>query len=248
MPGFNDILTASSEELVRIFYVFENETRKLADREKADTIARKLRLRTGQLLLAVGFNPDIYHLPELLPILGYKTIDDLYKDRNETFVKDIYKRVSLDNILNLYATVKEHPDIVQIMQYLIGNRLMSIESRIEETVNSMLIEKYKAEIRAIYLDGIAGIDFAENRLNKMDSGFRALVNEVSIITESKIIPAGEIFFRNTILPEEKRKLLNRGFIPLELVHSRLEDESISQREKKMLQDYLSMNKNNPEPC
>lgn len=247
MAGFNDILTASSEELVRIFYVFESETGKLADGEKTDKVARKLRLRTAQLLLAAGFNPNINHLPELLPILGYKTIDDLYKDRNETFIKDIYKRVSLDNILFLYATVKDYPDIVQIMQYLVENRLMSIESRIEETVNSMLIEKYKAEIRAIYLDGIAGIDFAENRLNKMDSGFRALVNEVSIITESKIIPAGEIFFRDTILPEEKRKLLNRGYIPMELVHSRLEDESISQREKKMLQDYVSMNKNNPEP-
>ena len=247
MAGFEDILTASSEELVRIFYVFENEVKKYPDTEKTDRIARKLRLRTAQLLIAVGFNPSINNLTELLPILGYKTIDDLYNDRNEIFIKDIYKRVNLENILCLYATVREHPETLQIMQYLIENRLMSIESRIEETVNSMLIEKYKAEIKAIYLDGIAGIDFAENRLNNMDSGFRALVNEVSIITESKLIPAGDIFFRNTILPEEKRKLLNRGYIPIELVHSRLDDESISQSEKKMLQDFLSMYKNNPEP-
>ena len=126
------------------------------------------------------------------------------------------------------------------MQYLLESRLESIESKIEETVNSMIIEKYKAEMRAIYSDNIADIDFAEKRLSRTDSGFRALLNEVTIIAESKLLPAGDIFFRDTILPEEKRKLLNKGMIPIELIESRLADENISQQEKKMLLDYINI--------
>ncbi len=128
------------------------------------------------------------------------------------------------------------------MQYLLKMRLERVEARIEETVNSLIIEKYKAEMRAIYSDGIANIDFTEERLNRQDNGFRALLNEVSIIIESKIIPAGDIFFRDSILPEEKRKLLNSGLIPRELIETRLQDETTSQEEKQILNDYLKFNR------
>ena len=244
MPVFNDILTASAEGLVKKFYKFQKELNAVPADVKLEKLARHFRLRSAQLLLATGFNPNLKDLPELLPILGYEKIDELYNDRNEHFINDIYKRVNLENILNIYDFVCAYPEILRIMQYLVENRLHNIETRIEETVNSTLIEKYKAEIKAIYLDRIADIDFAERRLNNMDSGFRALVNEVTIITESKIIPAGDIFFRDTILPEEKRKLLNRGLVPVDFVKSRLQDETISQRERKMLLDFMKINKQN----
>jgi len=48
----------------------------------------------------------------------------------------------------------------------------------------------------------------------------------------------EIFFRNTILPEEKRKLLKRGLVPIELVRSRLEDNTISVKERQVLEEHL----------
>jgi hypothetical protein len=130
------------------------------------------------------------------------------------------------------------------MQYLLRNRLENIESRIEATVNSLIIEKYKAEMQAVYADKIADIDFAEERLNNVESGFRALLNEVCLITGSRLIPAGDIFFRETILPEEKRKLLSKNLIPVELVESRLQDKDISQQEKKMLNDFLILNHKN----
>jgi hypothetical protein len=244
MAIFRDILSNSSEELLKTFYVFDNnEIRSLRER-RLDRIAKDLRLRTEQLICAIGFNPNFAGLTEIIHLLGYNSIDELAKARNEIFITDIYKKVSLDNILTIYNVVKDYPETVQVMQYLVEHRLKSIESKIEATVNSIIIEKYKAEIKSIYLDGIAGIDFAERRLDKIDSGFRALLNEVTIITESRIIPAGDIFFRDTILPEEKRKLLNKGLIPLELVHSRLEDETISAREKKMLQDFLNITRQN----
>ncbi len=217
----------------------------MADKaHRLDKIAKELRLRTEQLICAIGFNPNLGDLTEIIHLLGYSNIDELVKKRNEIFITDIYKKVSLDNILTIYNVIKDFPETLQVMQYLAEQRLKSIETKIEATVNSIIIEKYKAEIRSIYLDSIAGIDFAEKRLDKIDSGFRALLNEVTIITESRIIPAGDIFFRDTVLPEEKRKLLNKGLIPLELVHARLEDGTISPREKKMLQDYLSITRQN----
>ena len=124
------------------------------------------------------------------------------------------------------------------MQYLLKRRLINIERQIEATVNSLIIEKYKAEMRAVYNDGIADIEFAEERLNTRDSGFRALLNEVCIIIESKLIPAGDIFFRDTILPQEKHKILSKGLMPRDLIQTRLEDENISQEEKQILYDYL----------
>jgi hypothetical protein len=97
-------------------------------------------------------------------------------------------------------------------------------------------------MRAIYSDGVVGIDFVENRLEKSDSGFRALLNEVTLIVENKIIPVGELFFRDTILPQEKRKLLSKGLIPNSLIETRLEDTNISDVEKKILYDYLQQHR------
>jgi len=244
MTIFRDILCNSSEELLKVFYVFGSDELKAEKAHRLDRIAKALRLRPEQLICAIGFNPNLLDLTEIINLLGYKHIDELVKKRNGIFITDIYRKISLDNILTIYNVVRDFQETLQVMQYLVEQRLKSIETKIEATVNSIIIEKYKAEIRSIYLDGIAGIDFAERRLDKIDSGFRALLNEVTIITESRIIPAGDIFFRDTVLPEEKRKLLNKGLIPLELAHARLEDESISPREKKMLQDYLNITRQN----
>ena len=241
MAKFDEILMSKAEDLVKIFYIYEHDTQD--DKKlKLATIAKIIGLKSAQLICAIGFNPCIKELTEILPIIGFKDIDDLITQRNEIFTNDIYKKLSLENVLSIYNTVKDDPEALQVMQYLMEGRLESIESKIEETVNSLIIEKYKAEMRTVYLDNIADIDFAEKRLSKTHSGFRALLNEVGIIAESKILPAGDIFFRNTILPEEKRRLLNKGLIPIDLIEARLEEEDISQQEKKMLVDYLQLNK------
>ena len=242
MDSFSDILIAPGEELIRKFYVYQDELGPELDENRTDIIAMKLGLRRQEMILAVGFNPHINECLEILPILGFKNMDDLAHERNEIFISDIYRKITLDEVLQIYSNVKEFPKMLQVMQYLAEHRLKNIETKIEETVNSSLIEKYKVEMKTIYMDGIAGIDFAENRLGTIDSGFRALLNEVTIITESRVIPAGDIFFRDTILPEEKRKLLNRGLIPLELVQARLDDPAVSTRERKILEDYIRMNK------
>ncbi len=204
-------------------------------------IATSIKLRPEQLICAFGFNPHIRFFTEELNVLGYATFGELVQERNNTFTSDIYKRLTLDNVLQIYKTIRNDQETLEVMQYLLRHRLDRIESEIESTVNSMIIDKYKNEMRAVYSLGIAGIDFTEERLDRQDSGFRALLNEVSIIVENKIIPVGEIFFRNTILPQEKLKLLSKGLIPRELVQSRINDETISSGEKKVLNDYLKLN-------
>ena len=235
MPDFKDILTGTEESLVQLLYKFKDDG---SSGNRLNNIATKLRLRPEQLLCAVGFNLSARYLTEIFPILGYATFDELCQERNDIFATDIYKRLTLENVLQIYGVVKDDMSTLDVMQYLLKRRLEKIEGRIESTVNSLIIEKYKAEMRAIYNDGIAKIDFAEERLNKSDSGFRALLNEVAIIIESKLIPAGDIFFRETILPEEKRKILSKGLIPIELIQSRLSEADVSADEKQVLNDYL----------
>ena len=197
MPGFKEIISANPEELMQFFYKINNDNTPLE--ERFGNTVKKLQLRPAQIICSLGFNPNAKELPELLPVLGYVTYDELARERNDRFTTDIYKELSLENILSIYSAVKNDPDNLQLMPYLLKARLANIEEKIETTVNSLVIDKYKAEMRSIYNDGIANIDFAEDRLNRLDSGFRALLNEVTIITESRIIPVGDIFFREMII-------------------------------------------------
>jgi len=244
MSMFNNILTGAEEDLVKIFYNFRTKDDSEDKKNNLTLAAKKFRLNPEQLVFALGFNQKTRELEEIFTSLGYMNLEELTKERNELYINDIYQKISLENILTLYSIVRNDNEMLQVMQYLLKNRLENIESRIEATVNSLIIEKYKAEMKAVYADKIADIDFADERLNNTESGFRALLNEACIITESRLIPAGDIFFRETILPEEKRKLLSKNLIPVELVESRLEDANISQQEKQMLNDYLTLNRKN----
>ena len=242
MPDFSEILASSEEELLQHFYKVRDDA-SLAKEDKLNAVGKKFALRGAQLVCAVGFNSNAQNLPEILPPMGFDSFDELARTRNDVFTSDIYKRVPFDNIIEIYTSIKDNPEMLQIMQYLLKSRLYNIEHRIEETVNTIIIEKYRAEMRAIYFDRIATIDFVEERLDNTDSGFRALLNEVAIIIEAKIIPTGDIFFRDSILPEEKRKLLAKSLIPIELVETRLADENISAEERRILLEHVKNNKN-----
>ena len=238
---FRELLGATPEGLLQQLYPL---IKSAGDKPgQIDKIARDLRLNETQLICALGFNPHIRDLSEITSFLGYAGYDELARIRNEYFVNDIYDRLKVDDVLAIYAAANTNMDTLEIMQYLLSARLKHIESRIEQTVNPMIIEKYKKEMKAIYADGIAQIDFAEQRLDNTDSGFRALLNEVGIIVDNKLIPVGDIFFRDTILPEEKRRLLNKGQIPREFVESRLQEDDLSEQERSMLEEYLE---NNPQ--
>ena len=241
MSIFEDILYENDELLLQRFNQFK--TNRSSTSVSISSIASSFKLRQEQLICALGFNPDARLLIEILPILGFTTFNELDQERDSIFTSDIYKHLNIDNIIKIYERIKDNQKSLDVMQYLLRTRLVKVESEIESTVNSMIIEKYRTEMRSIYNLRIAKIDFIEERLDRLNCGFRALLNEVVMIVDSKLIPIGEIFFRDSILPQEKQKLLNTGLIPKELVQSRINEKGINPTEKKILNEYLRMNRN-----
>ena len=77
MTSFRDILTASGEELVKIFHVHEKDSNSMENRGKIEKITKNLGLNPAQLILAVGFNPHSTDLTEIPFILGYKSIEEM---------------------------------------------------------------------------------------------------------------------------------------------------------------------------
>ncbi|MEM7467966.1 MAG: hypothetical protein AAF387_13915 [Pseudomonadota bacterium] len=233
---FNQVLNSSGEKLLQLLYQCKAAMGKknLTSRH----YAQHLQLTYAQFSCSLGFNTNIESLPDVVAISGYETYEKLANIRNEYFTNDIYDRLGIRDVLQIYTHVASDPAHQQLMQYLMQLRLQRIESRIEATVNSIVIERYKKEMRTIYNDGVAQIDFAEKRLADTHSGFRALLNEVAMIAESRLIPVGDIFYREGILPEEKRRLIMRGLVPRNLVEDRLLDQSISAQERKVLEEQL----------
>ena len=238
MSIFEEILTANAEDLLKTIYKAGAARDKNERARRSRTIAKTLELTHGQLLCAVGFNAVIRDLPDVTTILGYPNYDALAKTRNEYFMHDVYDRVGIKDILAIYQLVIKVPQHLQVMQYLLATRLRKIEERIEATVSSLVIERYKKEMRAVYNDGVAQFEFVDERLRNTHSGFRALLNEVVMIAESRLIPVGDLFYRENILPEEKRRLIIKGFVPKHLVENRLEDGTLDPKERKVLEEQL----------
>lgn len=237
MSKFQDILTSTGEDLLKLLYKSSAGTRGKSPASPRE-YARSLGLTYAQLVCALGFNSNIQNLPDVIEIVGLESYETLARERNEYFANDIYDRLGIKDVLAIYLHVPNDMKMLEVMQYLLSTRLRCIEDRIEATVNSIIIERYKKEMRAIYNDGVAQIEFAEERLSQTHSGFRALLNEVVMIVEARLIPIGDLFFRDTILPEEKRRLISKGLIPKSLVEQRLEDDAVSPQERKMLEEQL----------
>lgn len=239
MADFQEILTSSGEGLLKLLYRSGNGANHTAA-SSAREYARNLGLTYAQMVCALGFNSNIKELPDVIEILGFPSYDALAHERNDFFASDVYDRLGIKDVLAIYLHVPNDMQMLAVMQYLITNRLKHIENRIEQTVNSIVIERYKKEMRAIYNDGVAQIEFAEDRLSKTHSGFRALLNEVVMIVDARLIPIGDIFFRDTVLPEEKRRLIVKGLIPRGLVEQRLAETSVSAQERQMLEEQLQL--------
>ncbi len=240
MSVFEELLTANAGDLLKALYK-ASATRELESiGRRSRSIAKALGLTHCQLLCAVGFNSSIRDLPDITALLGFANYDALAKTRNEYFINDIYDRLGVKDVLAIYLHVAKDPKHLQVMQYLLSSRLKKIEERIEATVNSLVIERYKKEMRAIYSDGVAQYEFVDERLRNTHSGFRALLNEVTLIVEARLIPVGDVFFRENILPEEKRRLIVKGFVPKYLVESRLEEPGISAQERRILEEQMKL--------
>lgn len=232
---FTALVTGSGESLLQTFFRYASLKQEGIDRLKF--IAKKIHINADSLCCAVGFNPHTEEYIEIVNNLGFEDIESFIHRRDYIFTNDVYKKLSIESLLALYGSTEATPKYIAQLENLLPARLERLENYIEKTVSALTINKYRSELEAIYKHNIASIPFAESRLDNTNSGFRALSNEVLIMAENKMLPVGEIFFRENILPQEKRKLLNKGLVPKDLVLERLQDPTISAEEKKVLKNF-----------
>ena len=240
MATFDEILTAPADNLLQVVYRANTLRHREGVERGTREMARLLNVSLGQLTCAAGFNANIYELPDVINLLGFESHAALVQMRNGYFTHDIYERLGIKNILALYTHIATNAALEADLQHLLLKRLATIEASIEATVDPLVIERYKKEMRALYGSGLAHPAFVEGRPQQTDSGFRALLSEVTLIVENRIIPVGDIFFRDAILPEEKRRLIAHGLVPRSLVETRLTYPNLAPGEQRMLEEQLRL--------
>jgi hypothetical protein len=238
MIGFTELLTASDADLVKIFYkVKVDETDDFIKR--INKTATKLGLNHSQLVCALGFNKNIRELTDIISVLGFRSYKLLSYRQNELFTTDTYQQLSIDNILDIYSARLEDVEIMQSLRELIMPRLEHIEADIEKNDDPSHIISYRMEVHSIYSSGIADKAFAEQRINKKGIGkYRIIANELGVIVEAGLLPASNMFFMDSISPDEKKDLIERKHIPESMIKNRLQNAKISQEEREMLEEYI----------
>ena len=74
------------------------------------------------------------------------------------------RKLSLRNLLSIYNRIKfENEILLTITGLNKKHALQNIEQKIEITVSSTIIDRYKNEIRAIYHENIVDVDFVEEQ-------------------------------------------------------------------------------------
>lgn len=235
---FKELLTASDADLVKIFYkvkVDQNED----FIKRINKVAAQLGLNHSQLVCALGFNRNIRELTDIISVLGFRSYKLLSYRQNELFTTDTYQQLSIDNILDIYSEKLEDAEIHETLQELLMPRLEHIEEDISKNEDPGHIISYRMEIHAIYTAGIADKNFAEKRINKKGIGtFRIMANELGVIVEAGLMPASNLFFMDSISPDEKKDLIDRKHIPESMIKNRLQNQKISQEERDMLEGYI----------
>ena len=237
MPSFTELLTASDDELVRYFYKTNtgDETDFI---KKINMVAMQLGLNHTQLVCAIGFNKHIRDLTDIQQQLGFRSFKLLTYRTNELFTTDTYAQLELDNILDIYSARLEDQEILDALRELLHPRLEHIEANIEKTGDPAHIISYRMEIHSIYTSGIADKQFADERLNKNIGKYRLMANEANVIIDSGYYPPSNLFFMDTLSPEEKEGLIEAGHIDGDMVKNRLQNAKISEEEREILETHL----------
>lgn len=237
MPGFNKLLKAAPSDLVGMFSGFRFGE-DVESTERLRRISVEFNIHPTAIMCAIGFNRGLRSAEALLPILGYSSREALINRRDYLFAADIYKHLSIARIQEIYSTIGNDPDITGPLTNVLIARLEHIEENIDDTVSSRIIDNYKLEVRTIYAEGVASIEFAEHRIADVENGFRALTNELMHIATNHVLPPGDLFFRDHVLPAEKRKLIKHGLIPHDMLITRLSDPDIPDKERRVLREFI----------
>lgn len=237
MLSFTELLTASDSDLVRIFYrIKTSPTDDFIIR--INKVAAQLGLNHSQLVCALGFNKYIRNLSDIYSTLGFRSYRLLSYRCNELFSTDTYNQLSVDNILDIYSARLEDQKILDTIRGMLEPRLAHIEDDLDKNEDPAHIISYRMEIHSIYSAGIVDRTFAEMRLQKDISRFRILADEVLAISEAGVLPPSNMFFMDCVSHDEKRTLIERKYIDSNMIKNRLQNKSISQEERDLLEEYL----------
>jgi hypothetical protein len=237
MTSFTELLTASDDELVRLFYK-TNVGEEKDFIKRINAAAAQLGLNHTQLVCALGFNKHIRELTDIQQQLGFRSHKLLTYRQNELFTTDTYTQLPIDNILDIYSQRLEDQEVLNTLRELLQPRLEHIETVIEKTDDPGHIISYRMEIHAIYTAGIADKAFADERLKKDIGKFRLMANEANVIIEAGYHPPSNLFFMDSLSPEEKKNLIEGGHINKDMIKNRLQNAKISEEERDILEEYI----------
>jgi len=237
MTSFTELLTASDDELVRIFYK-TNAGEEKDFIKRINIVAAQLELNHSQLVCALSFNKHIRELTDIQQQLGFRSFKLLTYRKNELFTTDTYTQLPIDNILDIYCERLEDQEVLETLRELLRPRLEHIEADIEKTGDPGHIISYKMEIHSIYTAGIADKAFADDRLKKDIGKYRLMANEANVIIEAGYHPPSNLFFMDSLSPEERRDLIEGGHINKDMIKNRLQNAKISEDEREILEEYI----------
>jgi len=237
MVSFNELLTASDTDLVRIFH-------KVSADPNADFILRinkiaaQLGLNHTQLVCALGFNRHIRDLTDIYSTLGFRSYKLLSYRCNELFSTDTYNQLDISNIMDIYSDRLEDQLVLDSLRSMLEPRLEHIEAAIGKSEDPAHVISYRMEIHAIYRAGIVDKDFATRRIEQPIDKFRQMSGEIDVIIEMGMVPASNLFFSDALTPDEKKALIENKHIDSNMIKNRLQNTNIPQDERDMLESYI----------
>lgn len=231
----------------RLLYATEGELKKLfghlhapvvtRQEEYLNEIAQSLGLERDQLVCALGFNPNLLRASYLVTAFGFSGFDALWRARDQVFIEDTYRVLSIDDILAIYA-VLGRGDGDPTYSDFIKRRLATIEDQIEATINPITLGSYKLEVRSIYERNLVSRDFIDWRLEGNYAVLRRLSNEITMMLATGLIKPAEVLAEPGVTVEEKTRLVQDRLVSAEMVSEYLENPSLQEPERQALEQAV----------
>ncbi|MHC8441692.1 MAG: hypothetical protein ACYYK0_05865 [Candidatus Eutrophobiaceae bacterium] len=239
MPDFSQLLKANPASLRSFFYSLD-----LGSEEdmikRTNLAAKQLQLNHCQLICGLGFNQHVLAMEEEnLHLLGFREFRLFELRLRELFTTDIYKQLSIDNILDIYSRRSKDPSVERYIAQWLHDRLKNLQKSTKLLENPATSTSYKMEIHSLYAGRILPPDLAQQRLNDINlSPFRELSREALTAVENEYFPAANLFFANSLSPEEKELLIEHHLISKDAIKNRMQNKRISLPERHMLENHL----------
>jgi hypothetical protein len=238
MASFEQLLNDDEESLGAMFARYRTKAITDPDRQ-LESIAQSLGLNTSQAICGFGFNLAAIRLARIPNVLGFSSYDALWGQRNFLLINDVYRYLTIDNVIEIYRAVSRDPESHDFIPDLVLTRLNNIEAQIEETINPVMLGSYKLEIRAIYENKVASADLIKARLGVDYGVLRDLAEETILMVENEILSGKSLLANAGVSVDEKRVLLFRGLVSKEQVRDYLDGEAATDLDRKLLSEALN---------